>query len=124
MFARLQKGKKLPLAEKFTRLKTRLGDPEWRRYGRLLFAGKAMGVGLVLLIITVISSLFFGRVYAADVEIKGADIVNPINTVWTLVAAFLVFCMQVGFVMLEAGFARSRESKAAKRRSARMSSAS
>src|SRR5437016_7358909 len=109
MFARLQKGKKLPLAEKFTRLKTRLGDPEWRRYGRLLFAGKAMGVGLVLLIITVISSLFFGRVYAADVEIKGADIVNPINTVWTLVAAFLVFGMQVGFTMLEAGFCRSRE---------------
>ena len=28
---------------------------------------------------------------------------------WTLIAAFLVFCMQVGFVMLEAGFARSRE---------------
>jgi Amt family ammonium transporter len=36
--------------------------------------------------------------------------INAINTVWTLVAAFLVFCMQVGFVMLEAGFARSRES--------------
>src|SRR5439155_1321297 len=36
--------------------------------------------------------------------------VNAINTVWTLLAAFLVFCMQVGFVMLEAGFARSRES--------------
>ena len=32
------------------------------------------------------------------------------NTVWTLIAAFLVFGMQVGFVMLEAGFARSRES--------------
>src|SRR3989454_12012641 len=109
MFARLQRGRKLPLAEKFTRLKTRLGDPEWRRYGKLLFAGKAMGVGLVLLIITVISSLFFGRVYAADVEIKGADIVNPLNTVWTLVAAFLVFGMQVGFTMLEAGFCRSRE---------------
>src|SRR5689334_13563519 len=29
---------------------------------------------------------------------------------WTLIAAFLVFGMQVGFVMLEAGFARSRES--------------
>ena len=29
---------------------------------------------------------------------------------WMLIAAFLVFCMQVGFVMLEAGFARSRES--------------
>jgi hypothetical protein len=36
--------------------------------------------------------------------------INAINTVWTLVAAFLVFGMQVGFVLLEAGFARSRES--------------
>jgi Amt family ammonium transporter len=35
--------------------------------------------------------------------------VNPINTVWTLIAAFLVFGMQVGFTMLEAGFCRSRE---------------
>src|SRR5947208_7970303 len=109
MFARLQKGKRLPMAEEFTRLKTRLGDPEWRRYGTLLFAGKAMGVGLVLLIITVITSLFFGRVLAADVEVKAADVVNPLNTVWTLVAAFLVFGMQVGFTMLEAGFCRSRE---------------
>jgi Amt family ammonium transporter len=41
--------------------------------------------------------------------INGADVVNPINTVWTLIAAFLVFCMQVGFTMLEAGFCRSRE---------------
>ena len=31
------------------------------------------------------------------------------TTVWTLVAAFLVFGMQVGFTMLEAGFCRSRE---------------
>ena len=35
--------------------------------------------------------------------------INALNTVWVLLAAFLVFCMQVGFVMLEAGFARSRE---------------
>jgi ammonium transporter, Amt family len=35
--------------------------------------------------------------------------INAINTAWTLIAAFLVFGMQVGFVMLEAGFARSRE---------------
>ncbi|HWE02102.1 MAG TPA: ammonium transporter [Tepidisphaeraceae bacterium] len=41
--------------------------------------------------------------------IKGGDIVNPLNTVWTLIAAFLVFAMQVGFTMLEAGFCRSRE---------------
>ena len=37
------------------------------------------------------------------------DIINPLNTMWTLIAAFLVFAMQVGFVMLEAGFCRSRE---------------
>ena len=42
-------------------------------------------------------------------EVKAADVVNPLNTVWTLVAAFLVFGMQVGFTMLEAGFCRSRE---------------
>jgi Amt family ammonium transporter len=35
--------------------------------------------------------------------------VNPINTVWVLVTAFLVFFMQAGFMMLEGGFARSRE---------------
>jgi len=36
-------------------------------------------------------------------------LINPLNTVWTLVAAFLVFGMQAGFTMLEAGFCRSRE---------------
>lgn len=35
--------------------------------------------------------------------------VNPINTVWVLVTAFLVFFMQAGFMMLEGGFARSKE---------------
>ncbi len=35
--------------------------------------------------------------------------VNPINTLWVLVSAFLVFFMQAGFMFLEAGFARSKE---------------
>jgi ammonium transporter, Amt family len=100
---------KLTLSQKFSRLAVRLRDPEWRRYGRLLFAGKAMGVGLVLLIMVVVGGLFFGRVFAADTDVKAADIVNPLNTVWVLIAAFLVFGMQVGFTMLEAGFCRSRE---------------
>jgi Amt family ammonium transporter len=47
--------------------------------------------------------------HAEDPVLKGNDIVNPLNTVWTLLAAFLVFGMQVGFTMLEAGFCRSRE---------------
>jgi Amt family ammonium transporter len=37
------------------------------------------------------------------------DLVSPINTIWVLVTAFLVFFMQAGFMALEAGFARSRE---------------
>ncbi len=36
--------------------------------------------------------------------------VNPINTMWVLVTAFLVFFMQAGFMFLEAGFSRTRES--------------
>jgi len=104
-----QNRKKLSLPERFSRLPARLRDPEWQRYGKLLFLGKAVGVAVVLLFITVVSGLLFGRVYAADVKVSAADIVNPINTVWTLIAAFLVFGMQVGFTMLEAGFCRSRE---------------
>ncbi len=109
MSALPRRGKKLSLPEKLTRLGGRLRDDEWRRYGKLLLAGKLAGVGIVLLFMTVVSGLFFGRAYAADTEVKAADIVNPINTMWTLIAAFLVFGMQVGFTMLEAGFCRSRE---------------
>ncbi|GAC1689421.1 MAG: ammonium transporter [Candidatus Acidiferrum sp.] len=101
--------KRLTFAEKFARLRLRLKDSEWRRYGQTVFAGKAIGVGLVLAVMATVSYIFFGHVYAADPEVKAADVVNPVNTAWTLVAAFLVFGMQVGFTMLEAGFCRSRE---------------
>ncbi|PYX28015.1 MAG: ammonium transporter, partial [Acidobacteria bacterium] len=103
--------RKPSLSEKFARLRTRLKDSEWRRYGALLLVGKALGMVIVLLTITVISGLFFAHVHAQTgaPEVKGADVVNPVNTAWTLIAAFLVFGMQVGFTMLEAGFCRSRE---------------
>src|SRR5438094_8975153 len=100
---------KLSLAEKFSRLAVRLRDPDWRRYGGTLLAGKAVGVGMVLMVMTVVSGVFFSHVLAADAEVKAADVVNPVNTAWTLVAAFFVFGMQVGSTMLEAGFCRSRE---------------
>src|ERR1700719_3016609 len=103
-------GKKLSFSQKLSRLAVRLRNPEWRRYGKLLLAGKGIGVALVLLVIGVTSIFFIGgHTFAADPDLKGNDIVNPINTVWTLIAAFLVFGMQVGFTMLEAGFCRSRE---------------
>ncbi|MCH7511920.1 MAG: ammonium transporter, partial [Chloroflexi bacterium] len=37
-----------------------------------------------------------------------ADLIAAINTGWLLLAAFLVFFMQAGFAMLEAGFVRSK----------------
>ena len=103
-------GHKLSIAEKLSRLKVRLRDPEWRHYGRALIAGNAIGVLAVLTIIYLVTNFCFAQVYAAEgPQLKAADVVNPVNTTWTLVAAFLVFGMQVGFTMLEAGFCRSRE---------------
>ncbi len=103
------RGVRLSFSQKIFRLTVRLKNPEWRRYAALVFGGKALGLAVLMLIITVVSGVFLTHVYAADVEIKAADVVNPVNTVWTLIAAFLVFGMQVGFTMLEAGFCRSRE---------------
>jgi Amt family ammonium transporter len=102
---------RLSYSEKIARLKNRMKDPEWRRYAKTLALGKAAGLALVLGFIGVSSYTIFSHVYAqgGPAPLNGADIVNPINTVWTLVAAFLVFGMQVGFTMLEAGFCRSRE---------------
>jgi Amt family ammonium transporter len=102
--------KQLSLSSRIARLRERLQEPEWRRYGALLLVGKLTGIGLLLLAAAFFNPGLLGsRAFAADPVLKGNDIVNPINTVWTLLAAFLVFGMQVGFTMLEAGFCRSRE---------------
>ncbi len=82
-----------------------LSDPIARRQVMALMGGKIIGLALVLAAMRV----FIAPAVYADGGQPTPEI-NAINTVWTLVAAFLVFGMQVGFVMLEAGFARSRES--------------
>jgi Amt family ammonium transporter len=46
---------------------------------------------------------------AAAPDVPNPPYVNPINTMWVLITAFLVFFMQAGFMFLEAGFARTRE---------------
>ena len=112
MRSKIKDGKRLPLSQKFSTIAypaERSTMAPLRR--KTLLAGKVLGVGLVLLLMFVVSGLFFTHVFAQSgtPEVKAADIVNPVNTVWTLVAAFLVFGMQVGFTMLEAGFCRSRE---------------
>lgn len=103
---------RLSLIGKFLRLKVRLNDPQWQKYGLALLGGKLLGVAILFIGLAVLFPDLAGfgvKSFAADTEVKGADIVNPINTLWVLLAAFLVFAMQVGFTMLEAGFCRSRE---------------
>src|SRR6185437_16238939 len=96
---------RLSFPQKIGRLGERLHQAQWRRYGMVLLAGKVLGVAAVMLVATFITELCFTTVSAADAPVvKAADIINPVNTMWTLVAAFLVFGMQVGFTMLEAGF--------------------
>ncbi len=96
--------------QKLSRLQSRMREPQWRKYGMVLLAGKLVGVALVILLSMFVNPDLLGlRAFAADPVMKANDMVNPINTMWTLVAAFLVFGMQVGFTMLEAGFCRSRE---------------
>ncbi len=47
-----------------------------------------------------------GPAFAGDVSAETNQI--AIDTVWTLVAAFMVFFMQAGFAMVEAGFTRAK----------------
>src|SRR6266540_2787991 len=101
--------KRLTFSQKISRLRGRLRDREWRRYGWLLLIGKATGVALLIAGVASLPDLLGLHAFSADGEVNANDIVNPLNTVWTLLAAFLVFGMQVGFTMLEAGFCRSRE---------------
>ena len=97
------------------RLRTHWQDPDIRRQVGMLFLGKAIGLAIVLTLITrwFLPTLLGAQAAPAAAPPPPLDpllTVNAVNTVWVLVAAFLVFAMQVGFVLLEAGFARSRES--------------
>ena len=78
-----------------------------RKKAGSLLLGKMIGLAIVLFL----ASKWYlpTQAYADTAPALPPPHINAINTVWTLVAAYLVFCMQVGFVMLESGFARSRE---------------
>lgn len=45
---------------------------------------------------------------ASAVEVAKEELQTNINIVWTCIAAFLVFFMQAGFAMVEAGFTRAK----------------
>jgi ammonium transporter, Amt family len=90
------------------RLKASFGNPVVRRNVAIYMTGKMLGLALVFVIMLTIFP--HAAVSAQDTPDMETLQINAINTIWVLLATFLVFGMQVGFVMLEAGFARSRES--------------
>ncbi len=93
-------------------------QPEFKRNFALQLTAKMGGLVLAFAIIMAVSAMMFHNAHAADAPAPTlADIaktqqstISAINTAWTLIAAFLVFFMQAGFMALEAGFARTKES--------------
>lgn len=91
---------------------------------RLLIAGKILGLAMLAAIVFVgphVPEMLLGGGSAVAQEtaaaappdpyaaVKPADHINAMNTGWVLLGAILVFGMQAGFTMLEAGFCRNRE---------------
>ena len=112
------------------RFMEKIRRPEERKLFYALLGGKMLGLLLLFAVIMAVPAYFNHKLHADNGAMAGMTMtaaaavaapaaapaavpdppyVNPINTMWTLVAAFLVFFMQAGFMMLEAGFARSRE---------------
>ena len=77
-----------------------------RRLGVLAF------VGLALMVFMGLASMFWPAVaHALDGRIDGqrvSDLQATVDTLWTCIAAALVFLMQAGFAMVEGGFTRAK----------------
>jgi ammonium transporter, Amt family len=84
-------------------------DEKTRKRFATILAAKMIGVGILFLLLKGLPDYFGHSAIADEAAAVPAPYINPLNTMWTLVAAFLVFFMQAGFMCLEAGFARSRE---------------
>ena len=94
----------------FSTIKENISKPKnWKLFAAF-FGGKMLGLLAVIAAMVLVPGLIGTSAHAADTyTAHETSIINSLNTVWTLVAAALVFGMQAGFVMLEAGFARRRE---------------
>src|SRR4051812_4223237 len=97
------------MRQKLRRLRA---EKETRKLFGIILGGKMLGILGILSAIKGFMWIFGNVAHAsplAQTAHQANDLISPINTVWVLVAAFLVFFMQAGFMALEAGFARSRE---------------
>jgi len=111
--------------EAFAAWGQRIREPEFRRRFAAILGGKMLGLIAMLAILGTCSVMFGHHAAAAGAAappgptaagiLSGKDLqpttsfVSAVNTCWVLVAAFLVFFMQAGFMGLEAGFARNKE---------------
>jgi Amt family ammonium transporter len=94
----------------WSRFRERIRDRQSRRWFVVYLGGKMLGVVLALGAVLLIAPWLHSVAGAQDTTTATlTDTVNATNTAWVLVTAFLVFFMQAGFMFLEAGFARSRE---------------
>lgn len=105
------------LARMITTLRTNFRDPQRRKVLYATFGGKLIGLAGVTALIYSFAYLMSTRAAGAlplhaqalSVKAQLSQTVSAVNTSWVLVTAFLVFFMQAGFMMLEGGFARTRE---------------
>ncbi|HVT76812.1 MAG TPA: hypothetical protein VHD87_07260, partial [Acidimicrobiales bacterium] len=94
---------------------SRLKEKDTRKLILIYATGKMLGVAAMFAAIKGIT-WFLPQVAGAedlktlhDVTAQVHTSISAINTAWVLVTAFLVFFMQAGFMGLEIGFARSKE---------------
>jgi Amt family ammonium transporter len=92
---------------------SRFKDRDTRKVFRTILGGKMLGILGAFAAMQAFVWIFGNVADAAGLQSAATvtqEVADPMNTMWTLIAAFLVFFMQAGFMALEAGFARSRES--------------
>ena len=75
--------------------------------GKMRRIASLVGATLLFLLLTSTSALAQGPDPTGGATLE-ADPAAPVNFVWVLVAAFLVFFMQAGFALVEAGFTRAK----------------
>src|SRR3954451_3617270 len=105
------------LADMITTLRTNFRDPVRRKMFGARLGGKFIGAGIVVALIYAFAYLMSSEAASAmplhsqavSVKAQLTGTINGLNTAWVLITAFLVFFMQAGFMMLEGGFARTRE---------------
>src|SRR4051794_7939716 len=93
-------------------LQMHIRNKDSRSFFRQYLGGKLIGLTAVIAVVYGLAWYFntqAGASVPGAAALKGDDIVNPLNTAWVCITAFLVFFMQAGFMMLEGGFARTRE---------------